>query len=590
MEFPPIDSLARPGEVRLKGNILQSASTVLTTKAGDQIALQLIPTSQPLPQLVLTSVVDQRTTKPKGFTELLADFKEKYPEEPKGRVEKGYSIRSKTRWEDVLRVLNDAAAVYATEAGARGALNKAKGLIEDKADLVERVSKLIPDVDYAKPILGTLTFLLVVGQGHIKNAFQQTSKVREDVKVGIEKLKKHFDAVQRYIEMYSTKQKVIDASTTLYITILKAIEDVVGHKSEALKAFNALWNGKGYEKSLLESLEKISSDGRELVDEADIAHKQTTNNIDARVEAILIEDHLKEREAQREKEKQFQRRIEEKDAEKRWWEQLYFRAVTPEPLPVLKSILSQEDILEFLDLRDIESIDLEYILYQHEMIMAGSHSRAEQIMKSTQLRTWLVQAESKELLIHGKSFPNPISPMSFFSAMLTKNLRGVDQIKSVVFFCGMHPYEDCGGARKLIMSLLTQLLQQQQFDVSFIEHHLARSLDAGNIDAFCYVFGELLRQVKSTESVFCVIDGINFYECYGEDLLQETAYVLRFLLDLTTRRGTVFKILITSPSNTEDVRQAFRDEDFFGLPEQAKDTSGFSSLKFERGLTESFED
>lgn len=239
---------------------------------------------------------------------------------------------------------------------------------------------------------------------------------------------------------------------------------------------------------------------------------------------------------------------------------------------------------------DMEATDIEYILNQRELIFARGRSPTEQIMKSAQLRSWLVQAESRELLIHGNSVPEPISPISFFTSMLLKNLRDMEQFKSVVFFCGMHSYEDYGGARTLIMSLLTQLLQQQQFDLSFIENHLACSLDAGNIDAFCYVFGQLLRQVKNTETVFCVIDGVNFYERYGEDLLLETAYVLRFLLDLTRRRGAVFKILITSSSNTDDVRQAFRDEDFFGLPEQAKDTSGFSSLRFERGLTESFED
>lgn len=66
-------------------------------------------------------------------------------------------------------------------------------------------------------------FLLTV------EAFQQTSKVREDVKEGIEKLQKHFDAVETYIEMYSNKRKVVEAGTALYITILKAIEDVIGY-------------------------------------------------------------------------------------------------------------------------------------------------------------------------------------------------------------------------------------------------------------------------------------------------------------------------------------------------------------------------
>lgn len=272
------------------------------------------------------------------------------------------------------------------------------------------------------------------------------------------------------------------------------------------------------------------------------------------------------------------------------WQQLYFRAVTPETSPAPKSIVSQENILAFLDLRDMEKTDIEYILNQHELKIAGVQGRAEQIMKSGQLRSWLVQAESRELLIHGNAKPEPVSPISFFNALLVKNLREVNRFKSMVFFCGLHSYENFGGARTLIMSLLTQLLQQQQFDLSFISHPLASSLDDGNVGAFCYVFGELLRQVKNTETVFCVIDGINFYECYGEDSLQEIAYVVCFLLNLTTQRGAVFKILTTSPSITEDVRQAFREEDFFSLPKQAKDTSGFSILRFERELTESFED
>ncbi|KAI4593321.1 hypothetical protein KJ359_009852 [Pestalotiopsis sp. 9143b] len=417
--------------------------------------------------------------------------------------------------------------------------------------------------------------------------------------------------------MYSDKKRVVEASTSLYITILKAIEEVIGYYTRhmAEKAIKALWNGRNYEKSLLESLENISRDGRELIDEANIAHKQVTNKMAGNAEAVLrkteqielsIEnikaganffikslfgDHIKEREAEvARREQSLRREIERQDDERAMWQQLYFRAVTPEPSPAPKSIVSQENILEFLDLRDMEKIDIEYILNQNELMFAGGHSRTEQIMKSAQFRSWLVQADSKELLIHGNSSPERISPISFFTSMLLKNLRDVEQFKSVAFFCGMHSYEDYGGARTLVMSLLTQLLQQQRFDLSFIDHRLAGSLDAGNIAAFCHLFRELLQQVKDAETVFCVIDGINFYECYGEDLLQETADVLCFLLDLTRRRGAVFKILITSASNTLDVRQAFRDEDFFGLPEQAKDTSGFSSLRFERGLTESFED
>ncbi|KAK8050818.1 hypothetical protein PG994_012548 [Apiospora phragmitis] len=234
-------------------------------------------------------------------------------------------------------------------------------------------------------------------------------------------------------------------------------------------------------------------------------------------------------------------------AEKKW-KRLFYRSITSDPIPTqVPNVVTQQDILDFLDSTGIETADMDYIVFQRELIISRGHDRTEQIMKSPQLREWLVQAESKELLIHGNSEPQPISPISFFCALMVRNLRDVDQFKSLAFFCGCHPYNDLGGVRLMIMSLLAQLLEQQRFDLSFIDHELAYRMDGGDIEAFCCVFRQLVRQVQSTDCVFCVIDGVNFYEDLAEELLQDTAYVLRTLLDLTRERGAVFKILLTSP-------------------------------------------
>ncbi|KAK8055024.1 hypothetical protein PG993_000251 [Apiospora rasikravindrae] len=543
----------------------------------------------------------------KEFPEIMLEFKVKYPVKPEGRAERIFSIRSTTSWQEVLKVLDDAAAAYAKNKGFKGTLKKTKEFIESRADTVERMSKIIPDLDYAKPITGALAFLL--------QAFQQTSKVREEVKAGIEKLKKNFGLVEDYIAMYSTNRKVVEAVTTLYTTILKAIEDVIGYYTQhialisftVIKGLKAMWDGKNYEKSLLECLENISKDGNELIHEADTAHKQVTNKVAEDVEresllkranvgiSVMIKDHLKAVEAKHERERErneherrfLYRLLEQRDADYKDLKQSYYRATTPEPTPVV----TQRDILDFLDSRDIETIDMDYIISRRELILAGGHDRTEQIMKSPQLRDWLVQAESKELLIHGNSEPEPISPISFFCSLLMRNLRDVEQFKSLAFFCGSHPYDDFGGPRPMILSLLTQLMQQQHFDLRFIDHDLAYRMDDGDIEAFCYVFGQLVRQVKSTDSVFCVVDGINFYEGLGEELLQDTAYVLRFLLDLTRGWGSVFKILVTSPSVTEDTRQAIEDENYLALPKPAANTLGYSDLRFERqwqeGVTQS---
>lgn len=250
--------------------------------------------------------------------------------------------------------------------------------------------------------------------------------------------------------------------------------------------------------------------------------------------------------------------------------------------------MKQADLLEFLNSTHLLTEDLEYITHQRELIFSRGEDRTEQIMKSPQLRKWLVEPDSKELLIHGHSEPLPVSPISFFCAILVQNLRSVERFKSTAFFCGCHSYDDDGGARTMIISLLSQLLQQLSFDLSFIDHETAYRMDSGETLAFCYVFGRLVEQIKRTETVFCVIDGINFYECNGEQPLQEMADVLRFLLDLANERGPIYKILVTSPSSTEDVRQAVRDEDYFALPEQTANNTGFSKERLERQWQEGF--
>lgn len=92
----------------------------------------------------------------------MLEFKTRYPVEPEARVEKGYSIRAKTSWEEVLRVLDASATAYAGGKGFHGALKKTKGLIESKADTFERISRVVPDIEYAKPVLGALTFVFQV--------------------------------------------------------------------------------------------------------------------------------------------------------------------------------------------------------------------------------------------------------------------------------------------------------------------------------------------------------------------------------------------------------------------------------------------
>ncbi|KAJ2977594.1 hypothetical protein NUW58_g7763 [Xylaria curta] len=150
----------------------------------------------------------------------------------------------------------------------------------------------------------------------------------------------------------------------------------------------------------------------------------------------------------------------------------------------------------------------------------------------------IVAGNSKGLLIYGNSQPLLVPPISFFYTILMQSLRGIERFKSVTFFCGSHSYRSAtvtAELRTLIMSLLSQLLQRQRFDLRFIYHEVAYHMDAGDSKAFCHIFGQLVKQFKSTNT------------CSATDM----------------------------SSSTEDARQAIRDVDYLVLPEQATNTIGF---------------
>ncbi|KAJ8127277.1 hypothetical protein O1611_g6360 [Lasiodiplodia mahajangana] len=329
-------------------------------------------------------------------------------------------------------VLDNAAAAYATKSGIKGKFSKVKVCIERQSDTIESATHLVQDVGYTKHIVGTLTFLL--------QAFKQTSKVPEEV---IERLRKKFGLpIEEYVVMYSAKSKVVEAAMSLYVTILKVIE-VIGYytKHIVIKGIKAAWDGEKHEESLLSCLEKITNGSKELMDEADTAHKQVTNKIAEDVEALpeLVEEGLKQH----------------------------------------LDTLSKDHIIAMEAKHEKQKQLLQHEIEKRDVISRGQ-DRPEQIMKSSQLREWLVQANSKELLVHGTCEPLPVSPISFFCAVSLQDLRGTERLKSVAFFCGCHPYDDYGRARTLIMSLLAQFLQQQRFDLSFIDYETAYWMDGGD--------------------------------------------------------------------------------------------------------------
>ncbi|KAF7526241.1 hypothetical protein G7054_g10818 [Neopestalotiopsis clavispora] len=553
-----------------------------------------------------------------GFSKIMNVLKDKVPTEPKGGSAKGYSIRSMTSWEGVQEVMDRAAAEHASKSGAKGKARAVANFIGNKADPAKRLTAVIPDSGYTKPIVGTLNFLL--------DAFQKAGRVRTDVKDGIEKLKDHFDLVQAYLELYATNSKVAEAALELYVTILIAIEEVIDYYTGhiAIKGLKTLWEGDKYQEKMLTCLKTVGDVGQKLILQADTAQKQNIqigedcndygrrdqreahkntgfSSLEARLDnqkdmmilearafmnnfVPLLEQYSRKLDIIEINDKERHRVY---IAENMMLREQLKRATTPE-IWYSEPTTTCNSLLEFLNSSDIDEIDIAYITKTQLSHGTPGRIRIDHIMKSEEFVHWITEPMSKELLIHGNSATTPISPLSVFCTLLIQNLRQVPNFVCVSFFCACHLHEPQGGPSMLIKSLMAQLLQQRaHFDVRFITFEMAELMENGNIGTYCSVFGQLVQQMARDETMFCIIDGANFYE-RDEEICHEFGEVLCFLLDLT-KSQTKFKILLTSPSITTEIRKAIHNEDYLSLPEQGRNTESFSPLRFERQLNESMQ-
>lgn len=146
-------------------------------------------------------------------------------------------------------------------------------------------------------------------------------------------------------------------------------------------------------------------------------------------------------------------------------------------------------------------------------------------------------------------------------SILAQAVIGSPSFRPVVFFCGRHLDEQDkhSGARGMIKSLIAQILSHNPFVTWLLDTQIVQSACEGNIDALCTLFRFLAYQLPAEVTLFCIIDGIKYYErdAYAYDM----GTVLLMLLNLIQDPGmrSRVKLLVASPSETRIVRQAFGD-------------------------------
>lgn len=178
--------------------------------------------------------------------------------------------------------------------------------------------------------------------------------------------------------------------------------------------------------------------------------------------------------------------------------------------------------------------DLYATLRQHDSFSEKGLAQAAHLAETGQFRQWLQDLQSDHLLVDGHCEEHAIgttSPMTVFCATLIQSLldREAQQCSphspSIVlyFFCGQHRYGDgpLAGPQGLIRSLTTQLIlawptQIAPPDLQFLSsllqgrvYGVEKDLEVGII---CRIFHALIRQLPPSSTVYCIVDGIPFFE------------------------------------------------------------------------------
>lgn len=227
--------------------------------------------------------------------------------------------------------------------------------------------------------------------------------------------------------------------------------------------------------------------------------------------------------------------------------------------------ISQNDLLEILQVSgDLPGRDLGRIIREGQSIDLIASHRA--IFEAQTFTDWWTAYISADLFIEGGRHTisgGRTTPLSFMSSMVIEQQTGKEPAFPIHFFCGSHTSstDPLKGPQGMMRSLISQIVRSFPVRLDFISSRRSRQqLESLNFDTLCNCFGHLLQQLPADTVLFCIIDGICFFE--REEWAQECRKGVEELRSLTKEDnlGPAFKLLITSPYRSRFVGRKFPPE------------------------------
>ena len=189
-------------------------------------------------------------------------------------------------------------------------------------------------------------------------------------------------------------------------------------------------------------------------------------------------------------------------------------------------------------------------------------SHAASMFQTSQVQQLLHSPNSGVVLVNGctdRSQHTKISPITYVCATLTHALRrSLERNVVLAFFCGQHSTskDNLMGPQGLMRSLVAHLaltLVQDAYisDSAPIQFpSLQEDFEELSFKDICQLFYRLVELVPKEITLYCVVDGISYYEkpvysgdydlmmeCFGSIITNEAM-------------GVIFKLLLTSPTTS----------------------------------------
>lgn len=234
-----------------------------------------------------------------------------------------------------------------------------------------------------------------------------------------------------------------------------------------------------------------------------------------------------------------------------------------------QGLLSVQELLKILAAPSGETTkDLKSVVQEGLNFGPAQQGEAEWLLKQDRFWQWYSAIRSEILLVHGNLTGTSndiacISSLSVVSATIASAITQQDNSDAfaLYYFCGLRisSNDDLSGPQGLVRCLTSRLVVGLKArygitaNVNFVDGMYIEALQRRDIRYLCAIFRSIVAQYPPSATVYCVLDGIAWYE--RSDMLEDLFSVVQSLYDLVKKaqQGPVLKVLLTSPFRSRSI-------------------------------------